>query len=140
MKKIWVVGVLSAVVLSACDQVEQIGAIMNDEPLTIAFAPGFRILAADATAVPIQGFDECPKPNPAFVKLFGEGGSEGKNTCVVVKPTSKQVSALVSLPNGSVTEQWTVLRDQGKSDSGRPYSRISLRRPDGSLVVAAVPQ
>lgn len=113
---------LLAVTLTACGKVEQAAATAGKD-LVMVFAPGFKILMGDASAAPIQGFDECPRGNEA---------TDGKNTCVVVTASTKQVPVLIGLSSGSVTEQWTVLRDE--------KNRIRLQRPDGSLVVAATPQ
>lgn len=120
-----------AVTLVACDKVAQQMEAVDKGPLVMVFAPGFQILAKDASAVPVQGFDEC-QANPSQAKIFGESQIAGKNTCVVITASTKQVPVLIGSPGGSVTEQWTVIR--GEKD------RISLQRPDGSLVVAATPQ
>ena len=135
MIKTLILSAIATVCLAACNQV----ASLAGEP-TIAFAPGYQILNnTDASAIPIQGFDECPKSNPAMVKIFGDSTTEGKHTCIVVAPDTKQVSVLVALPAGSVTEQWSIIRDEGKLADGHLFSRFSMKRPDGSLVVSAKP-
>ena len=120
-----------AVTLVACDKVAQQVATVDKGPLVMVFAPGFKILEKDASAVPVQGFDECPA-NPSMVKIVGESNTDGKNTCVVITASTQQVPVLIGLPGGNATEQWTVIRGE--------KNRISLQRPDGSLVAAATPQ
>jgi len=119
---------------TGCDKVEQIGSILADEPVTLVFAPGFEIVIEHKPVV-IYGRDKCPKREVAMVKIFGSAPTDGLESCVVLTPYSKNVSVGVGLPSGNVTEEWMIIREKGKTKSGRAYSRVTLQRPDGSLVV-----
>jgi hypothetical protein len=109
--------------LSGCDAAINMAAeeVIKIEP-TIEFEPGYKI-NVDGTAVSIAGFDVCSK--------------DGKYDCVVLSKDRKVVAVQVALPTGLAVEQWAIIRETGKTESGRPYSRTSLRRPDGTLVIPA---
>jgi len=125
-------------VLAGCDAVTNHVAelAVANEPI-IVISAGFQIDVA-GRPVPIQGYDECPKANPVMVKLFGPDIDEGKTTCIVLAKDRTKVPVLVALPAGAVREDWNIIRETGKTDSGRPYARTGLRRPDGSLIVPAM--
>lgn len=126
MKKIVVVALLSGMVLTGCDEVEKVGSIVSGEPMTIAFAPGFQI-AVEGKPVAVSGFDPCPKQDPAMTKLFGPAPTDDAKECIVVRPSTQSVKVRLS---ARTDEVWVVLRDKTHPD------RMSLRRPDGSLVVS----
>lgn len=107
--------------LSGCDVViNQVAEEAIKNVPTLMFEAGYKI-NVNGVAVPIAGFDDCSKA--------------GKHDCVVLSKDRTDVAVQVGLPTGSVVEQWIIIRDTGKTESGRPYSRTSLRRPDGSLVI-----
>lgn len=113
-------------VLAGCEKVEQVGAVLADEPLTIVLVQGARI-AVNGKPVEIQGHEACPKPNPAFFKFVGPAiPTVGSRTCALIAADTSIVTVSLALPDGAVTEQWKVTRNGGK---------IGLRHPDGSSVV-----
>ncbi|GMG94693.1 hypothetical protein ACUXAV_004953 [Cupriavidus metallidurans] len=124
MKTIVVAALLSGMVLTGCEEVEKIGSIVSGEPMTIAFAPGFQI-AVEGKPVAVSGFDPCPKRDRAMTKVFGPAPTDGAKECIVVRPFTQSVKVRLS---ARTDEVWIVLRDTVHPD------RMSLRRPDGSLV------
>lgn len=136
MKTLLSLSFAAVAALAGCDAVTNHVAelVVANEP-TIVISAGYRIDVA-GRQVPIQGYEECPKFNPTMVKLFGHDLEDGKATCIVLAKERTKVPVLVALPaGGAVREDWSIIRETGKTDSGRPYARMSLRRPDGSLVV-----
>jgi hypothetical protein len=120
--------------LTGCDQLRDYftkTAIDNDPMLV--FSPGFRILV-DGKSVPVAGFDACPKADPLMNKIFGDDPLAGSHDCIVLSKVRKDVRVQVGDPKGVVTEQWTIVRETRKTED-LPYSRTSLKRPDGSLIV-----
>lgn len=120
--------------LTGCDKLRDYftKTAISHEP-TLVFSPGFKILI-DGKPVPVTGFDDCPKADPVMNKIFGDDPLAGSHDCIVLSKDRKDVRVRVADPTGVVTEQWTIVRETGKAGD-RPYSRISLKRPDGSLVV-----
>lgn len=114
--------------LAGCDRVEQIGAIMLDEQMTLVFPPGFEI-AVDSKAVKVHGSDICPEENLAMNRWFGSSSNAGKAGCLVIRPATKSLQVRLDLAS-PVIEEWAVIRDAESPD------KVSLRRPNGSLVVS----
>lgn len=123
--------------LAGCDAVTNYVAelAIANEP-TILIAAGYWIEVA-GRPVPVEGFDECPKQDGIMAKLSGPAPDEGNSTCIVLAKDRAKVPVLVALPTGAAREDRDIIRDTGKAESGRDYSRTSLRRPDASLVVPA---
>ena len=124
----------AAVLLAGCDQFRDYYSQMAiDHEPTLVFAPGFKILV-DGKPVAVVGFDNCPKSDPVMNMIFGDDPLAGSHDCIVLSKDRKEVQVQVADPKGVVTEQWTIIRETGKTGD-RPYSRTSLKRPDGSLIV-----
>lgn len=148
--------------LSGCDAFKNNASeiAITNEP-TIVIEPGFNVVI-NGQSVPVSGFDRCPNSddvahsscivsglmfNPGYkinvngvaVPIIGSDkcSKAGEHDCVVLLKDRTDVAVQVGLPTGSVVEKWVIIRETGKSKSGRPYSRTSLRRPDGSLVIPA---
>lgn len=120
-----IVVLATAFMVVGCDKVNQVGAILADEPLTIVLAPG-ALITVNGTPVSLRGFEKCPQPNPAFYTFIGSGiPTVDAPSCALISANTTVVSVSLALPSGPITEHWTVTRENRK---------ISLRRPDGSLV------
>jgi hypothetical protein len=124
----------AAVSLTGCDQLrDHFTKMAIDHEPTLVIPPGFEILV-DGKLVPVAGFDDCPKGDPAMNKIFGDDPLASSHDCIVLSEDRKEVQVQIANPKGVVTEQWTIIREKVKAGD-RPYSRTSLKRPDGSLVV-----
>jgi hypothetical protein len=134
MRLFFALTLLSLLPLAGCDGVtSKVLEMTGESEPTIVIPPGYKI-TIDGKPVPIFGFDECPKSDSTMVKVFGESPTDGFHNCIVLTKDRAKVPVLVALSTGRVTEQWFVVRETGNTTE-QPYSRTSLRRPDGALVV-----
>lgn len=124
--------------LTGCDDVTAKTAEMlsTNEP-TIVLPAGFMI-DISGQSVPVTGFDKCSKQDEVMSQLFGSSPDEGKSICIVLAKERDSVPVSIYLPTGKVREQWKIVRETKKTESGKPYPTTSLLRPDGSLVIPAV--
>jgi hypothetical protein len=134
MREVFVASLLATLVVGCGQVADQASTLAGEHEPTIVLSPGYQINVA-GEAVPIQGFDACPKGDDAMVKVFGPAPDDGKSTCIVIGKDQWKVSVLVGLPAGGVREDWEIVRETGTLTNGHPFARTSLRRPDGSLVV-----
>lgn len=131
MKFILVAGICITSMLTGCDSsFEKMGAILSDEPMTVAISPGFAIENFGKPAF-VFGHDECPKDDRAMNLLIGPPPHEGSSDCLVIKPNAKTVLAQVVIDDKLTNEVWTV-----KHYENRPFKVALLRQPGGLPVVA----
>lgn len=120
-----VIFVAVGLIASGCGKVNQVGAILADEPLTIVLAPGAKV-TVDGERVSLQGFEKCPEANPAFFKFVGSAiPAAGSPTCALISAQTSVVSVNLALSTGPSIEHWKVTRKDG---------RIALQRPNGSFI------
>jgi hypothetical protein len=123
--------------LTGCDAAtDNIAEILSANEPTIVIPEGFQI-DISGRSVPVQGFDECPKQDKTMSQLFGPSSNEGQSTCIVLAKDRDSVPVSIFLPTGTVREEWNIIRNSEKTENGKPYTRTSLRRPDGSFVIPA---
>lgn len=114
-----------ALSLSACERVEQVGAILSDAPLPVVIAPGYEV-AIDGKPVGVFGFDLCPSKNPGLNQFVGTPPAGAASNCIVVTPKLISAKVRLEMQSGAVQEEWAIVR----TDKGGMY----FRRPNGSLV------
>lgn len=122
----------AALCLAGCEA--QSNGLPSLEP-TLVIAPGFEIEVA-GNPIPVRGLDPCPAQNSLMDVLFGP--QEAEEDCIVLSDDRNEVAVLVYFDDGHALETWEIIRDTGKSKSGRFFMKTSLKRPDGSLVVPAI--
>lgn len=115
--------------LTGCDGARELAAKVagDGKPTTLAIRSGYQV-QIDGRAVPIYGTSACPPADELTHTLFGPGPDEKNSTCVVVGPDTKAVTVLVGSGATPQPETWLVDHDGSKT---------TLRRPDGSYIVAA---
>jgi hypothetical protein len=133
--KIYAFLLVTAMGLSGCTDVANYFSKMAIANLPASVLPPGFLVEIAGKPIPIQGFDKCSSHDPAMTAIFGPAPNSGENTCILLNKERTKVPVLVALPSGLAREEWRIVRDSGVSETGRHYYRITLRRPDGSLVI-----
>jgi hypothetical protein len=125
-----------AVLLSACDQVNQgitdvaeaVRKNADVKSIPIQFLPNSYVLM-DGKRTRIQGFDDCVKEPRGILMEMMFGPDNGPDDgCIVVKPDSVSVEVMYFPDGRPIPETWTVEYKD---------SVYRLRRPNGEFVVDA---
>ena len=121
--------------LTGCDAaINSISELSAAHDPTIIIPSGYRMKIDGHTAF-VQGYDTCPKQGTSMGKLFGQTTDEDSTTCIILTKGRTFVPVLIALPTGTFREDWAIIREIGKTDGGRIYSKTSLRRPNGTFVM-----
>lgn len=120
-----------AAATSGCSQIhgafERIAA--ETQP-TLVFPAGTKIEASGREYV-AWGTGVCPTNEGAMGAIFGQPADAGKTGCIRIPKDAEFVDVFMASPaEGTFSERWTVLRDTRGL-------RMSLARPDGSLIALA---
>lgn len=116
--------------LTGCSDVKELYTEISNQPMDMVISPGYKV-ELDGEMALAFGFQECPKPDPIMVKLFGPTSFENESTCIVITPETKAVNVLVVFKDRRLTEEWTVIFEQNKKV-------MRLNRPNGNPVGAYV--
>lgn len=101
-----------AVTLSGCD-IKQTYRDMFMEPI-IFLPPLIKLQVSDDKIVEVYGFEKCPKDN-IFLAL-----NILDNSCIKIEPDTKEVSAQFKMDQQTVTEKWSVYRQNDGFKFVRP--------------------
>lgn len=93
----------------------------------IVITPGYRVLI-DGNPVAVFGNQLCPQSDGMRVWFIG-GDPQGGDGCAVIEKDTATVPMQLAINGKLVIETWKVERSAS--------SRMSLRRPNGGLIVPA---
>ncbi len=136
MKRVLILMTGTVLLLAGCGEVaEQYSKMISETAPVMVIAPGYKVVI-NGEPTPIYGTDECPKEDPKMIKFFGPDPLEGQHSCIVVAKDRTEILVRFNQGVSVQEEHWTILRGEAQK-FGLTFPTAALRRPDGSIVLAA---